>query len=945
MAAAVMVFRSALTVIKNYILKIQAPQNTSVMKNLLLLFCIFLFPAYLRAQHIVKGSVSDTVGSAIPYTTVSLLKPEDSTLAFFGISNAEGNFEIPAVAEGKYVLQAAFMGFKTYYRKLDVPSANGGNIGRIVLRNIANELAEVEITTERVPMLIKKDTIEYNAGAFKTRPDASVEELIKKLPGMEVDRAGNVKAQGEGVTKVLVDGKEFFGDDPKVATKNLPADAIKKVQVFNKKSDAAEFTGIDDGSRERTINLMLKDGKKNGYFGDMQAGGGTDERYKLNAKLYKFAPKSQFAVLGLLNNVNQAGFSVQDYINFNGGIRNLLTGGAENIQRDMMNAPIDFGQPVTGRITSGAAGANYSYEYGKNRRINMSYMGNGSDKKIDQQSDVRNFTNAETFTRSSQEYTNSRNYAHKVNLNWRDDIDSMQQLTVYANGGITQSKEIAEGLSRSAVRDIVLNEMDSWNDTRGSGVNGTANVSYLKRLGGKLSVLKLSGSTNYDKDITKAQWQNITSFFGPNQQITDKQFQNTTYENLNYSGTASAMYLLSRGFYLEPEFTAGNNRQQLVRSQGPKYNEAIEIDSISPHFERSYQFLRPELSLRRSTKRVQYGLSVGYEQGYLVPQLNGAAFEKRTYGYLLPAISWQKEFSMGKRLTFNYNSSVNAPSAQQLLPTPNITSPLSRSYGNINLRPEYAHQVSLGWLWFDQFSSTSLFANISGNYTNDKINTSRYINADLSEERTYVNVPDNYTMSGSISFNKPVRKLGITFNAGLNERMNKGINLVNGVYNHTTTWTHELKLGVGNRKKDKFDVEVGGTISLSDARYSIDKQLNNIFFSLTGFTEMSYRPSDKWYFGITADVTQYNARSFKEAIIVPLLKSEVSYYFLKANRGTLTLEGFDLLNKNQSIQRVSELNYLSEVRSNIVGQYFMLSFKYRLSMAGKDPNMINVNGR
>jgi outer membrane receptor protein involved in Fe transport len=913
------------------------------MKKALFLLCLFLAPLCLQAQHTLRGSVSDTSGTPIPYTTVSLLKPEDSTLAFFGIVNAEGNFEIKNVAADKYLLQAGFMGFKTYYHQLTVPVANE-HVGRIVLKSLAKELAEVEISTEKIPLLIKKDTIEYNAGAFKTRPDASTEELLKKLPGIEVDRAGNIKAQGEGVNKVLVDGKEFFGDDPKVATKNLPADAIKKVQVFDKKSDAAEFTGFDDGSRERTINLMLKDGKKSGYFGDMQAGVGTNERYKLNAKLYKFTKKTQFAALGLLNNINEAGFSVQDYINFSGGIRNLLSGGADNLGRSFANAPVDFGRPVTGQITSGAAGLNYSYEYGKNRRVALSYLGNGSDKKLDQQSYVQNFTNTETFVRNSNEKEIERNYAHRLTANWRDDLDSSQQVTLYANAGLTESRESSEGLSKSLVRDVVLNQLDSRNTSRGNGVSANGRTSYLKRLDGNLSVLKASGTASYTKDVSKTQWQNLTSFFG-GQMILDNQFQNVTQDDQNYTGTLSSIYNLKKGFYLEPEVTAGLDNEHLIRRQGPQNNEAVYIDSISPDFQRMYQFIRPELSLRRAQQKVRYGLSVAYERGLLTPEMVGTTYATRSFGYLLPAIDWENNYSMGKRLNFSYNSSVNAPSARQLLPVPNITSPLSRSYGNINLRPEYAHTARFGWLWFDQFSFTSLFTSLGGTYTKDKINTSRIIYPNLSEERTLVNVSDDYRVNAGVSYNTPVRKLGITFNASLDESMNKGINLVNSVSNQNTTWTHGLKLGVGNRKKDKFDIEVGVSGSSSDARYSIDRNLNNVFFSLTGFTEMSYRPNDHWYFGVTADVTQYNARSFKEAIVVPLLKSQVSYYFMKFNRGVLTMEGFDLLNQNKSIQRISELNYLSEVRSNVIGQYFMLSFKYRLSKAGKDPNVLDINVR
>jgi len=246
-------------------------------------------------------------------------------------------------------------------------------------------------------------------------------------------------------------------------------------------------------------------------------------------------------------------------------------------------------------------------------------------------------------------------------------------------------------------------------------------------------------------------------------------------------------------------------------------------------------------------------------------------------------------------------------------------------------------------MWFDQFSFTSLFANLSGRYIHDKIQTAQYINPDLSRYNTVVNEPDNNNARASDDFSKPIRKLGITTNIGLSENYEYGTSLVNGVNNKTSVFTHEIKLTIGNRKKEKWDIEVGGTANISDARYSIDQSLNNRYFSLSGFSEISYRPSDHWYFMAAADVTQYNARSFNDAVTIPILKSEISYYFLKANRGVLTLEGFDLLNQNKGLQRVSQLNYLSEVRSNTIGRYFMLSFKYRLSRTGKEnPEGINI---
>lgn len=912
-----------------------------------LLFALFI-SSQAFAQHDLSGQVTDTAIAPIEFATVSLLNPNDSTLAFFGITNATGAFEIKNIDKGNYLVQVAFLGYRTHYRNVDIPTA-GNSMGRIALKELDRQLNEVEITGERVPLMIKKDTIEYNAGAFKTRPDANVEELLKKLPGVDVDREGNIKAQGEDVSKVLVDGKEFFGDDPKVATKNLPADAIDKVQVFNKKSDASEFTGIDDGDRARTINLMLKDGKKVGHFGDVQAGGGTNERYKLSGKLYKFTKQTQFAAMGMLNNINQFGFSFQDYLNFNGGIAGIMAGGGGNMQFNITDdMPVNFGRPVTGLTTSGAGGANYSHEYGKNKRIALSYLGNGANKKLDQRSFTRNFTNAETFVTNSNDNEVGENFAHRLNLSWRNDMDSTQQFTARGNFGITHSNKWSSGMDSALVRDIVFNTVDSRTNANGMGLTGNAGITYLRRFKGKWSVLNLSANGNYDRKLTNTEWRNLTRFFsnGGNT-INDWQFQDNTMETQEYSAGVYAINKLGKGYMLQPELRAGVDNAHMIRLQGTPPNEADIIDSLSPDFRRNYTYIRPELNLRKNTENIQYSIGLGYEAGFMQPQLSGSTqYALRQYGYILPSFMWQNEYSRGKRISFRYNSEVAAPAVDRMQPVPNITSPVSRFVGNVNLKPEYTHQVNANWMWFDQFSFTSLFTNLSGRYTRDKIQTAQYINPDLSRVNTVVNTPDFYNARANIEFSKPVRKLGITTSIDLSENFESGTALVNGVNNHTTVFTHGIELTFGNRKKEKWDIQIGGTASISDAKYSIDNSLNNRFFNLTGFTEISYRPSDHWYFMAAADVTQYNARSFENAVTIPILKSEISYYFLKANRGVLTLEGFDLLNQNKGLERISQLNYLSEIRSNTIGRYFMLSFKYRLSQTGKDnPGGFDINIR
>ena len=883
----------------------------------------------------LKGDVEDTVHSAIPFTTISLLQPEDSTLAYFAISNNQGAFELKDVAKGHYLLQIAFMGFRTYYRAIDVPIANN-YLGRIVLKSHAKELSEVEVKAEKVPITIHRDTVEYNAGSFKTKPDASVEELLKKLPGVQVDKSGNIKAQGEDVRKVLVDGKEFFSNDPKVATKNLPADAISKVQVFNKHSDASEFTGIDDGSREKTINLQLKDGKKNGYFGDVQAGYGTDDRYKGSAKIYQFKPKTQFAALGMLNNINQFGFSMEDYMNFKGGIQNLMNNsGSMNMNLGDKNAPpVNFGQPIFGLITSGATGVNYTYEPKKNNRINVSYLGNGSEKTLDEQSNTQNFTDQGNFIRNTNKNDLTDNFVHRLNINSRMDKDSVSQFTATAGASLSNGHSHSKAYTESIIKDLVVNSLDSRIQDKGNTASGNASLSYLSNSKNKKQVYKASGNVNYQKDLSNTEWNNITNLIPTSTIVTDMQTQHDISSTIDYNGALSVLKSIGKGYFFEPSVYAGNNIQHFTRRQTLSALSDKMIDSLSPDFMRSYTTLRPGISLSKSSQKIQFNIGIKAEAGMLNRTLNNHDTGKSSFLYFLPSFSLRNEYSTGKSIGFYYMSSANAPEAAQLLPVANYTNPLQVYMGNNGLKPEYAHNIGANWVWFDQFSFSSLFANINGRYTHDKITWARIINPDLTQTVKPVNVAYDYDARGRIEYSRPIRKLGITLNTSLDESYNRGISIINSVDNILNTYNHRFELSIGNKKKDKWDVNIGGSISITDARYSVNKNFNNRYYNTTEFGEISYRPTSRWYVLASADVTNYNAASFSNAVLIPLLKSEISYYFLKANRGTITVEGFDLLNKNTGLQRISQLNYLSEVRSNIIGRYFMLSFKYRISKTG-----------
>jgi hypothetical protein len=894
----------------------------------------------------LTGTVFADDGSPLVYSSVVLLNPADSTMQAFGITNKEGNFDIKNIKKGNYLLQAAFLGYETHYQPVAIP-VEGNKLGAVVLKTKPLQMDEVQVSGEYVPLAIKNDTVEYNAAAFKLRPDAVTEDLLKKLPGIEVDRAGNITAMGEDVKKLYVDGKEFFGNDPTVATKNVPADAVDKVQVYNRKSDQSMFTGIDDGSRDKAINLQLKEDKKNALFGDVMAGAGTNNRWQGGAKAYRFTDKIQVAALGMANNINQFGFSFNDYMNFSGGIGQMMHGGGSASIRITSDGsfPINFGEPVAGLNTAGAGGANFSYSTSPNDRVFISYFGSGSKKDLEQSTLTRNFVEGDKYEQTQELDETDKDQAHRFNLGWRNRIDSTQNIIADGNFAISSGSNNRKTFVESWYNGTQVNRMNDLTVNNSERISGSGNASYMKKMGSGKTVFEAGGILSLSQGLTENDIQTETEIFNPTGVFPVKQFQNDRPNDLRYSVNTSLSRFLGKGSYLIPSISAGNDIEELDRTQGIPGNPELVTDSLSPEFQKKYSWLKPKLTYKYTAGKTSLTFGLQLESGKMQNTLNGTEQNSRIYNYLLPNIWYEYQFQTGRRAMLSYNSGVNTPSVTQLLPVINNINPLSQFLGNPDLKPEITHSFNLHYILFDQFSFTSLMAAFSGSYTKDKINWKQTVNQNLVKINTLENFDNDVSMRGNIDFSTPIKKLGMKVNFNIEESWSRGFSMINNVENEYTGNSTRASLSFDNRKKEKWDVNTGVEATLSNSRYSVQNQTSNRYFDLKWFGEARYTPNDTWDFEVNTDFTNYFDKTFPDSQKIPLLGAQVSYFFLKNKRSTLAVKGFDLLNRNQIVQRFGELNYLREIRSNSIGRFVMLSFTYRLNKFGGQSNGIEVKMR
>lgn len=914
------------------------------MKRFLTLLCIVM-PVYLLAQTTITGEVRDDNGKPLSFATVALLRPIDSTLAFFGITNDQGIFEIKKISQGNYHMQVSSVGFQTYYLPLKMPEKSG-DFGIVILKALAVNLAPTEIVASYIPIMVKKDTIEYNAAAFKTKPDAVAEDLLKKLPGLEVDRAGNIKAMGEDVKNVMVDGKEFFSSDPKVATKNLPADAISKVQVYDKKSESAELAGIEDGIHEKTINLLLKDGKKQAWLGDIKAGVGTSDHYTTSAKVYRFTVKTQFAMLGMLNNINQFGFSFRDYIDFNGGMPALMGSGSMKLSiSDDNDIPINFGQTINGLVTSGAGGLNYSFEPKKNSRFYSSYLGNGSKRDLQQSINTRNFTPGNEYNQEETNNEVSKNFANKLNLGWKNKSDSTRTLLFNANIGLTNANEVALSIAKSYNSGNLINDLESQAQIDNSDLIGNGTFTFMKRGKGALKLLTFGASAGFNSGLSTSDRLNLTRYLGNPESLVDHQFRDKQNNIQRYGLSGSTLIRIAKSLYLEPELKANTVIENIKRNQGISNGGKTPIDSLSPDFGRTIFQLTPGLNLRKNSKKSKIEISLALEVVQSQNLLNDTSTVKSNYNRLLPKFSWDFDYKTGHRISLNYVTTINDPQLTLMVPVVENQNPQSLVYGNRYLKPETLHDLFANWLLFDQFSQTSVFARVGGSYTRDKIGYSNTVTDSLVQHNYILNTKCAYRTSASIEFSTPLKFVGLNVHLAVDGSWDKGQTFINEVENINTNLSRNYRLSFDNLKKNKWDIDFGAEVGFTNSKYSLQNSMNNRYFDLNYFADLTFTPNDTWHFGFKSDVVYYKSKSFTTDVNVPLLNAEASYNFLANKRGMLTLEAFDMLNKNTGISQTGEMNYLRETRSNIIGRYLMLSFKYRINKAAKSSGGMEINVR
>ncbi len=892
----------------------------------------------------IKGQVTDSTKSALPSSTVMLLSQKDSTLVNFGVSDKSGLFEIKNVGVGDYFLKVTFVGYATYQKRINAGGAGGDiNVGSIKMIPQDRQLEELVIKGEKAPVTVKRDTIEFNAGSFKVKANANVEDLLKKLPGVEVETDGTVRAQGEQVQRVTVDGREFFGRDPKLATRNLPADAVEKVQVFDKKSDQAVFTGIDDGQKEKTINLELKEEKRNGAFGNMMAGAGTNDRFQAKANINRFGKGKQLSFLGMGNNVNEQGFSFSDFLNFTGGSQQMAGGGGGgrvSIQLDGDNTngvPLNFGGRQNGIMTNYAGGVNFNRDLTKKAQLTSSYFYNRLDQDIRQLTDRVNYLpNQPSYNFNENSIQSNLNDNHRVNLTLDQKIDSANSIKFTNNITYSESSQRSSTDSETRSNDNTLqNESKRSNLNDQTAFNLNSSVLFRHRFAKKGRTLSTNLTLGILETDGKGNLNSTNQFFGNNPRLEELIQRNTQNNNTqSYGGTITYTEPLGGRKYLEGNYSYRTNQNQVERIVYDEKGGASNINMfLSNTYNSNYIYSRPGVNFRMNRQKYNFAVGVGYQNTQLKGDLitQNAKIE-RSFENILPVARFNYDFSDFKHLRFDYETSMQEPGIQQLQPTVINTDPLNISVGNPELRPGYAHNLSANFTTFNPSKFINFFAFITAVYTTNAIANSQTVDpTNFVRTSKPVNVRDNLRINGNLNLGVPIKKLNSRFNIGPTFSITNGINLLNDLENRTKQQTIGGTFRYNYSFKEILIVDLSANLSRQQTVYDFNQQQNQAFVNQTYTAEVNLTFLKNYQLNSSYNYYSYHSETTNFSQNIPVLNIGLSRFLLQNNVGELKIGVNNLLDQSLSVNQTATANYLQQTTSNNLGRYFMVSFTYALN--------------
>lgn len=895
----------------------------------LLLTALFSHAQELRT---VEGKVVDTAQAAVPRASVVLFyETPGDTLRM--LSNTQGEFRFTQVKNRSFTVRVSFSGYTEVEKKVTDATTLKINVGALPLLPSYTNMQEIVITTP--PVLIKEDTVEFRADSFRTKPNAMVEDLLKKLPGMSVDKDGNVTAQGKQVTRVKVNGKDFFSGNVQTATRELSADMIDKVQVIDDYGDQSNFTGIRDGEPEKVLNLQLKKDKNKGMFGRITAGGGTQDRYQINGNVNIFQNNTQFSLFGNSNNVNASLFSRD------GGGGGFSGGGGRGFTVAVGGGGGNSGGQ-DGISTTNSIGANFRHDFEKSKGSSFYGSYTLTDRVTDGLRDVnqQNLATAIKFIDTRNTIFRNNSKTHRVNLNLEYNIDSFNYIKIIPRFSMAETNNrnavVFDQFTDKGVQSQLGNSGDT---TMARSPDMDVNILYnhkFRKRGRNLSINTNLSSSRNQNDRNSF---NYTEFFLPfaRTQITD---QVRGQDNKSNSINTRVVYTepIVKDRYMDLSYSYRNN---YVLNDGETFDlrtgVPVFVPNLSNAFENDFTEQRIGASIRTVKKKYNYTLGATalpvVLKGYSLTK--DSAYQPQRRVNMLPIARFQYNFTRTKGLNFNYQGNVQNPSFTQLQPILDNSNPQNQSVGNPNLKPAVQHSMNGTFNNFNFSSGRTLFLGINGSVIQNQItNNVMWLGNTGARLTRPENVNGFYRMTGFYNWSKPFQNRTYVFSLNGAVNYTNDVALVDSARNIGKDLVFSQGFNFEYNLKEWFELDLGARYSNQTTQYSLRPEQNYNFGSwvltsnsradLPGGIIFRYDLQHVINIGLASGVNGN----------VTLLNGSLEKTVFKKKNGFIRLSGFDILNQNKNISRSVSANFITDTRVNRLTRYFMLTFTYRLNRFG-----------
>jgi Outer membrane protein beta-barrel family len=924
--------------------------------KIILFILLLLATTFGSAQNkgIVKGKIIDTIGKQnLQNGSISLLNVIDSTLEHFTLAKPDGSFEFKNINLETYILQISFQGYANVFKKIALSSQNA----LVFLDNIYLSLQSKDLGTvvvKQAPIAITNDTVQYNAGSFKTKPNAVVEDLLKKLPGIQVDKDGTIKAQGEVVQRVLVDGKQFFGDDPKMATRNLPPEIVDKIQVFDGLSDQAAFSGFDDGNKTKTINIVTKKDKRKGTFGRATLGIGSNANKILmdnNLSISKFNGPQQTTITFQANDVNKQNFSVQDILGSlgNGNIKGMGggggKGGAGGVMTSLVQSIIGSGSN-NGIVNTISGGINFRDAIGKKTEMYGSYFYNSQITNKNLNSYTQNFVSksadSSTFNNQLQNsITNNKN--HRINFNVEHNFDSSSSIVFRPNFSFQNTNSFSQ--QNTAINFNKISNLLNSNGTNNKineGFTGNFEVTYRHKFKKKGRTISLNSSLAATNNTGNGGNLSVNSSFSNNtiyRNDTINQIFNSIGESTTTNTTFSYTEPLSKNQQIEIAFTMNNQKSSNQKSTFG-YDSATNfysknIANLTNNFSNIYNSSRLNVSYRYATSKLNLVVGSGLQWGKLQSINNSTNFElQQHYTNFFPTANFNYSFSKTQSFRFNYRGRTSQPTVQQLQPIIDNSNALNIVQGNPSLQQQFSHNINMFYNSFNIFTQKLIFATVNFSMIDNDIQNSILQLPNGVQISKPVNLSGTYNILGYFNYGFPLRKPKSNLNFGINTNFNQSQSLLNNQSNFTSNTTIGGNIIWTTNLKDKWDINFTSNTTLNYATYSLQPLQNNNYYAQFFSLEATYFTKKGWIINADFDYTFNGGRADIYNTTIPLLGVSIAKQLFKNKAGEIKLFMFDVLGLNKSISRNIASNYIQDINTQVLNRYVMLSFTYNLKKFG-----------